>query len=102
MKDKLEWNTRLSKPDYFIELKKHKYAICPRGNGLDTHRLWECFYLDVIPIMLKRDSPNIDNLPIIYLENWDELDMNKIKEINFNNIKFSKSSLSYYKNLIIK
>ena len=35
------------------------------------------------------------------MENWDELDMNKIKEINFNNIKFSKSSLSYYKNLII-
>ena len=71
--------------DALIELKKHKYAICPRGNGIDTHRIWECLYLDVIPIMLKRDYFGIDNLPIIYLNSWDELDVNNINT-NFKNI----------------
>ena len=103
LKDKLEWNSKLSKEEYFIELKKHKYAICPRGNGLDTHRLWECFYLDVIPIMLKEDSVNIDNLPIIYLEKWSDLDISNLDNlIQFTDIKLSKITMSYYnKNIIM-
>jgi hypothetical protein len=97
LKDKLEWKSKLSKEEYFIELKKHKYAICPRGNGLDTHRLWECFYLDVIPIMLKEDSVNIDNLPIIYLDKWTDLDISKLENLNkFTDINFSKITMSYY------
>lgn len=69
------WNQPLAKEDYFVELKKHRYAVCPRGNGLDTHRLWECLYLDVIPIMLRRDSVGIDHLPILFLEEWHDLDL---------------------------
>jgi len=78
LKDKLEFNQNRSREDYFVELKRHKYAICPRGNGLDTHRLWECLYLDVIPIMLKADSVHIDNLPIIYLDKWSDLDVTNL------------------------
>jgi hypothetical protein len=99
LKNKLVWNTKLSKEEYFIELKKHKYAICPRGNGTDTHRIWECLYLDVIPIMLKQDYFGIDKLPIIYLNNWDELDINNINT-QFKNIQFSKITIDYYKNNI--
>tara|TARA_B110000971_G_C19949736_1_gene472779 strand:- start:196 stop:1218 length:1023 start_codon:yes stop_codon:yes gene_type:complete len=74
LKDKLEWNTKRSKEDYFIELASHKYAICPRGNGLDTHRIWECLYLNVIPIIIEKDDLKIDNLPIIILEDWSSID----------------------------
>ncbi len=99
--NKLEWNKQLSKEDYFIELKKHKYAICPRGNGLDTHRIWECFYLDVIPIMLKKDYLGIDFLPIIYLNDWDDLDLNNINN-KFQNIEFKKLFMNYYENELYK
>jgi hypothetical protein len=99
LKNKLIWNNKLSKEEYFIELKKHKYAICPRGNGVDTHRIWECLYLDVMPIMLKQDYLGIDNLPIIYLNSWDEFDANNINT-NFKNIQFSKITIDYYKNNI--
>lgn len=96
---KIPISQRVSKADYFIELKKHKFAICPRGNGLDTHRLWECIYLDVIPIMISSDFINIDNLPIIILNNWGEFNKKKLYK-EFNNIKNSKVCLSYYKNII--
>lgn len=99
LKNKLQWNEKLSKEEYFIELKKHKYAICPRGNGLDTHRIWECLYLDVIPIMLKKDSVGINNLPILYLNDWDELDINNINN-SFKNIKYRKIIFDYYENKI--
>ena len=38
--------------EYFNYLATFRFAICPEGNGVDTHRLWECFYLRVVPIVL--------------------------------------------------
>ncbi len=93
--NKLEWNSSKSKVDYFIELASHKYAICPRGNGLDTHRIWECIYLNTIPIVIKNDFPNITNLPIIILNDWSELDINKINN-EFINQQLSKVSTTHY------
>ena len=60
-------------------LAKYKWCICPEGNGVDTHRLWEAMYLGCIPIVLK--SPFIDTLmhytegelPIYVVEKWDKL-----------------------------
>lgn len=98
LKDKLEWNIKRNKQEYFIELAKHKYAICPRGNGLDTHRLWECLYLDVIPIVIKNDYPNTDNLPIIVLNDWEDID--KIDDYIFKYQCSYKLLTSFYKEII--
>jgi len=95
LKEKLEWNIKRNKQDYFIELSKHKYAICPRGNGLDTHRIWECLYLDVIPIIIKSDYINIDNLPIIILDDWNDID--KIYNYEFIKQYTNKLTLNFYK-----
>jgi hypothetical protein len=99
LKHKLCINEQKSKEEYFIELKKHKFAICPRGNGIDTHRLWECFYLDVIPIIIKKDFINIHNLPIIIFDSWNDFEVDKLYT-EFNNIKNSKIFMNYYKNII--
>ena len=98
--NKIEWNSSKQKSDYFIELASHKYAICPRGNGLDTHRIWECLYLNTIPIVIKSDFPNITNLPIIILNDWSELDTNKLNNYDFINQKLSKITTTYYKNIM--
>ena len=98
LKDVIEFNQNRSREDYFVELKRHKYAICPRGNGLDTHRLWECLYLDVIPIMLNSDSVHINNLPIIYLDKWSDLDVTNLAAettaVSFKNQSLSKITMS--------
>ena len=101
LRNRLEFNQPRAREDYFVELKRHRYAICPRGNGLDTHRLWECLYLDVIPIMLKTDSVNIGNLPVIYVDSWDDLDttfLNIMNDANDNStsdtVRFKNQNLS--------
>ena len=32
--------------NYLNQIHSHKMVICPRGNGWDTHRIWETLYLN--------------------------------------------------------
>ena len=38
---------------YKQELLDHKFMLCPRGNGIDTHRMWEAIYCGVIPVVQR-------------------------------------------------
>lgn len=68
---------------YLTILSSYKFAICPEGNGLDTHRFWECLYLKVIPICLKNHiTEYYSNIfPIILLNDWNDLNVEKIGSI---------------------
>lgn len=38
--------------DRTMELTRaSKFVLCPRGNGIDTHRFWEAVYLGAIPVV---------------------------------------------------
>lgn len=76
----IAWNNNLPYKEYLIELKRHKYAICPEGNGIDTHRFWECLYMDTIPICLKNKVTEHykQYFPIILLDDWNELEISKL------------------------
>lgn len=65
---------------YLYLLSSYKFAICPEGNGLDTHRLWESLYLKTIPICLKNPITNYYSklFPIYLLDDWNDLDLNKL------------------------
>jgi len=57
---------------YLRHLATHKYAICPPGNGVDCHRLWECLYLNVIPVLLRSvfSERVYERFPCILLDDW--------------------------------
>ena len=83
--------------DFYIrELARHKFCLCPRGNGIDTHRFWECQYLDTIPIILQKDwTPSYSNLPVLAVDDWSDikkLDLEKIY-IRIINKNYDRSSL---------
>jgi len=60
--------------EYIDNIYNHKYVICPRGNGIDTHRLWETLYMGSVPIV-KRDINNwfYNAMPILYVNDWSEV-----------------------------
>jgi hypothetical protein len=70
------FGTNQTHSEYLNALAKCKFAICPPGNGVDSHRIWECYYLDVIPIVLESTFTLLvsNNLPCIVLKSWDEFD----------------------------
>ena len=57
-------------------MSQFKFVACPRGNGVDTHRLWEALYRGCVPI-IKRDkwseSLEVLSLPIILVNDWSEI-----------------------------
>ena len=82
--------------DYVVELAKHKFCLCPRGNGLDTHRFWEAQYLNCIPIIIKDDwIPAYSGLPILVLDSWRALATTNLDEmyIRITTTPFDRRSL---------
>jgi hypothetical protein len=63
--EKLDKNLIISKnknyKDYLKELSEHKFSLCVRGNGIDTHRFWESLYLGVIPVVIVNEITKCDN-----------------------------------------
>ncbi len=62
------------KPQYLNRLARHKFSLCPRGNGIDTHRFWESTYVSTIPIIIKDDwCQSFASLPVLVLDDYDSL-----------------------------
>ncbi len=55
-------------------MRKTLFVPCPRGNGLDTHRIWEAIYLGAIPVVLNSDRfAALEGWPILFIEDWNEI-----------------------------
>jgi hypothetical protein len=75
-----------------LRMMEYRYCICPEGNGVDTHRLWECFYLRVVPVLLKTPySLNIKNktgLPMILLDSWSDFERSEKERAEYEEFDF--------------
>jgi len=95
-------NVNLPWDQYIEELSKYKFCISPRGNGIDCHRIWECLYLGVIPIVIKTIHLEIfSDLPILFIHSYDCISIEYLnqeyesfKQKNFN---LEKLDLMYWK-----
>lgn len=89
---------------FIEEIYNHKFIFCPRGNGVDTHRLWMSLYLGSIPIV-KRDKilKPFEFLPILFIDDWDEITeeflQQKYKEIHSKKYDFNILTMSYWKEI---
>lgn len=96
----VEFNT------YCYDLPRYRYAICPDGNGIDTHRLWECLYLKVVPVCKRSILVEYfsEYFPIIILNDWSELNVNNlINNYDKYNVwhNYEKLNFNYYYNMIM-
>jgi hypothetical protein len=91
--------------NYLDNVYNHPFVICPEGNGMDTHRTWECLYLRTIPI----EKRNINNqfytdLPICFVDEWEEINeiflFNEFKRMVAVKWNLAKLNFDYWKNEI--
>lgn len=105
LKDFLPFLEPLCAADNFVRLCKYKFCICPEGNGFDTHRLWECYYLHVVPIVCNTKFIQILkahlDIPMVILDDWDDL-RNVAPNLDYSVFKASFSPVKDVANNILE
>jgi len=91
--------------NFLSEIYEHKFCFAPRGNGIDTHRLWESLYLRTIPIVKKcLAMEQFYDLPILFVDDWDNITEDflnkKYEEIINKKYPLDKLKINYWLNLI--
>lgn len=67
-------NNNDSFEEYLDCLVSHKFSLCPRGNGIDTHRLWESLYSRTVPVVRYCEAHrNFKDLPILFVDDWSQV-----------------------------
>ncbi|HWD24109.1 MAG TPA: hypothetical protein VG368_01480, partial [Acidimicrobiales bacterium] len=69
----LEPEARLPFAAYLRRLAEAYFSVCPRGAGIDAHRVWESLCLGVVPVVVRTVlTQQHSDLPMIVLDDWSE------------------------------
>jgi len=116
--------------EYVKGIHSHDFTICPAGNGIDTHRIWEAIYLGSIPIVKLEDQirpirfvqnntmysgviltgnriqkEHFAHLPILFIDSWSQI-LNvdfleeKYEEFHRKEWELQRCTMQYYIELI--
>jgi hypothetical protein len=89
---------------YVQGLRSHGFCLAPRGNGIDTHRMWEALYAGCIPIVRRIQAlKDFEDLPVFFVDDWtealDEATLIKVREdFRARTWDLRKLTLSYWFN----
>ena len=66
---------------YYDIIDSCMFTICPRGNGIDTHRIWEAIYLGSIPVIEECvNTEYYEKLPSLIVENLLDVDRSTLEK----------------------
>ena len=94
-------NTLEGRKVFLEDIHNHDFVLCPRGGGVDTHRLWETLYMGSIPIV-RRDiaMQDFSDLPICFVDYWDQVTPefldSELKRIQNGVFNMEKLKISYW------
>lgn len=81
----------LSVPDYYADLCRSKFVLCPEGTGIDTHRVYESLLCGATPVVLRNSlAPLYETLPVCILDNWTDTFVVPQKTARFDIASFLK------------
>jgi len=93
--------------DFFREIRRHKFVVCPFGNAFDCHRNWETFALGGIPIIKKhRSMEAFYDMPAWFVNDWSEVTKASIDhkyekmKSNWEDYNHDKIYFEYWRKLI--
>jgi hypothetical protein len=66
---------------FLMDIRSASFVICPEGNGIDTHRMWESLYMETIPIVKKSlVHKDWEDLPIFWVKSWDDVNPESLSQ----------------------
>lgn len=63
----------LTVPEYYADLCRSKYVLCPEGTGMDTHRVYEAMICGAIPVVLRNSLSHMYmKMPVCIVDSWSD------------------------------
>lgn len=94
---------------YLRNCRTSSFVLCPEGNGVDTHRLWETLYMGGIPIVKKNPmiTPLVEGLPVVQVDSWHQIENIEFLEKEWQRLELlqwdkNRLKISYWHNLILR
>lgn len=67
--------TRLDFEDYMKAIGNHKFVVCQRGNGIDTHRVCEVLLMGSVPVLERGGLDDMyEQWPVLLVDSFDSID----------------------------
>jgi len=66
---------------FYTQLSKSKFCLAPRGNAIETFRMWDSLYLGTVPIVVHEAKfhDELEDLPILFIDDYSDLaDMSEV------------------------
>lgn len=62
---------RVSVPEYYSDICRSKFVLCPEGTGIDTHRVYESILCGATPVVLRNSLSHLyEKLPVCIVDKW--------------------------------
>lgn len=69
---------KLDYSDYMKEISKHRFVVCQKGNGVDTHRVYETLLMGSVPVL---EHSGLDDMyvqwPCLLVDSFDHIDTSR-------------------------
>ena len=63
--------SRVSVPEYYADLCRSKFVLCPDGTGIDTHRVYESMLCGATPVVLRNSLCHMyAKMPVCIVDSW--------------------------------
>lgn len=60
--------------EFLRQLARHRFVLCPPGNGVDTHRMWEVLLAGAIPVVKRSSAMEpFRELPVLFVNDFREI-----------------------------
>ncbi len=83
---------------YYTSIGRSKFVFSPPGVGMDCYRTWEALYLGSIPIVVNSSlNPIFEKLPVLIVDNYDEINLDFLKNMYDNMTKQTYDYRRLYK-----
>jgi hypothetical protein len=67
--------------EFLHNLLTHRFVLCPPGNGVDTHRMWESLAAGAIPVVLRSQAMQpFKELPILFVDRYEEVTLELLED----------------------
>ena len=81
-----DWATvedqRVDYTNFLLNLARHKFVLCPRGNAIDCHRNWEVLYMRRVPVMKRHEylEELYKDYPVLFVDKYSDISKDLLLE----------------------